>query len=110
MKKEKDKKQKPRLPNEQVEIVADGLRNNETVLKEIEKKTELLNEIESIFSRQLDKILSKIIRIMNEIKRVDDMVIKDNLKEQQKILEQRHNKLNQEYWEKKRNCEKIIYS
>lgn len=47
---------------------------------------------------------------MNEIKRVDDMVIKEDLRRQQKILEQRYNKWNQGYWKKKRNYEKIIYS
>ncbi len=47
---------------------------------------------------------------MNEIKRVDDVVIKENLRKQQKILEQQYNKWNQGYWKKKRNYEKIIYS
>jgi len=46
---------------------------------------------------------------MNKIKRVDDVAIKENLRKRQKILEQRHNKWNQGYWKKKRNCEKVIY-
>jgi len=110
MKMEKEKKQNPYFPNDQTEIVADDYRNNETVLKEIEKNTELLNEIESTYSRRLDKILTKIIRVMNEIKRADDVAIKVNLEEQQKKLWQKHSKWNQKYWKKKRNCEKIIYS
>ncbi|MBA7691367.1 hypothetical protein ES703_99910 [subsurface metagenome] len=110
MKQEKDKEQNPFFPNDQIEVVADDYRNNETVLKEIEKNTELLNEIESIYNRQLDKILTKIIRVMNEIKRVDDGAIKENLEERQKKLWQKHSKWNQKYWRKKRNCEKIIYS
>jgi len=75
----KEKKQDPYFPNDQLEIVADDYRNNEIVLKEIEKNTELLNEIEPTYSRRLDKILTKIIRVMNEIKRVDDVAIKENL-------------------------------
>jgi len=103
MKIETDKKQKHHLLNGQVEIVADDLRNNETILKKIEENTKLLNEIESTYSRRLNEILSKIIRVINETKRVDDVAIKENLIEQQKIIEQRHNKLCQEYWGKKRN-------
>jgi len=110
MKREKDKEQNPHLPNDLIEIVAYDYRNNETVLKEIEKNTELLNEIESTYSRRLDKILTKIIRAMNEIKRADDVAIKENLEEWQKKLWQKHSKWNQKYWKKKRNCEKIIYS
>jgi len=41
MKREKEKKQNPYFQNDQIEIVADDYRNNETVLKEIEKNTEL---------------------------------------------------------------------
>jgi len=110
MKREKDKKQNPYFPNDQIEIVADDYLNNETILKEIEKNAELLNAIESTYSRRLDKILTKIIRVMNEIKRVNDVAIKENLEEWQKLLWQKHNKWNQGYWIKKRNCEKIIYS
>jgi len=98
MKQEKDKEQNPFFPNDQIEVVADDYRNNETVLKEIEKNTELLNEIESTYSRRLDKILIKIIRVMNEIKRVDDLAIKENLEERQKKLWQKHSKWNQKYW------------
>ena len=98
------------MQNWQVEIIAENLRKNKTVLKEIERNTELLDEIESSYSKQLDKTLSKIIRVMNEIKRVDDVAIMENLREQQEILEQAHDKLNREYWEKKRSCEKTIYS
>jgi len=58
MKREKDKKQKLHFLKEQVEIVTEDLPNNETVLKEIEKNTELLNEIESTYSRRLDELLS----------------------------------------------------
>lgn len=47
---------------------------------------------------------------MNEIKLTDDVVIRENLRKQQKILEQRYNKWNQGHWKKKRNCEKTIYS
>lgn len=47
---------------------------------------------------------------MNEIKRVNDVAIKENLEERQKKLWQKHSKWNQKYWKKKRNCEKIIYS
>jgi len=110
MKREKEKKQNPYFPNDQIEIVADDYLNNETVLKEIEKNTELLNEIESAYSRRLDKILTKIIRIMNEIKRADELAIKENLEERQKKLWQKHSKWNQKYWKKRGNCEKIIYS
>ncbi len=110
MNREKEKKQNPYFPNDQIEIVADDYLNNETVLKEIEKNTELLNEIESTYNRRLDKILTKIIRVINEIKRVDDVAIKENLEERQKKLWQKHGKWNQKYWKKKRNCEKIIYS
>ena len=110
MKREKDKKQNPYFPNDQIKIVTDDYRNNETVLKEMEKNTELLNEIESTYNRQLDKILSKIIRVMNAIKKADNVAISENLEKKLKRLGLRHNKWNQGYWKKKRNCEKIIYS
>ena len=110
MKREKEQNQNLYFPNDQIEIVADDYRDNETVLKEIEKNTELLDAIESTYNRQVDKILTKIIRVMNEIKRVDDVAIKENLEERQKKLWQKHSKWNQKYWKKKRNCEKIIYS
>jgi len=110
MKREKEKKQNPYFPNDQIEIVADDYRNNETVLKEIEKNTELLNAIELTCNRQLDKILSKIIKVMNEIKKADNVTISGNLEEKLTRLGLRHSKWNQGYWRKKRNCEKIIYS
>jgi len=110
MKREKEKKQNPYFQNNQIEIVADDYRNNETILKEIEKNTELLNEIESTYSQRLDKILTKIIRVMNEIKRVDNVAISGNLKEKIKRLGLQYNKWNQGYSRKKRNCERGIYS
>lgn len=63
-----------------------------------------------MYSRQLDRILSKIIKVMNEIKKVNDMVIGEHLEQKLKRLGLRHNKWNQGYWKKKRNCEKVIYS
>ncbi len=74
MKREKDKGQNPHFPNDQVEIVAKDYRNNETVLKEIEKNIELLNAIESKYSRQLDKILT--INSIDNLKRelVNDLI------------------------------------
>jgi len=44
--------------------------------KAIEKKIELLDAIDTAYNRQLDKILSKIIRVMNEIKGVCGVNIK----------------------------------
>jgi len=101
VKEDKYKKQKSNPPKGQWEVITDKSGDNNVKLKEIEKNTEFLNEIESYYNKRLDKILTKIIRVMNEIKRVDDVAIKENLEGRQKKLWQKHSKWNQKYWKKK---------
>ena len=82
----------------------------ENLLQEIENIKKLMSKNELNYKTQQDKILSKIIRAMKEIVEMQESSVNNELIKKREILEEKSNKITQEYWKIKRMYEQEINS
>ena len=82
----------------------------ENLLQEIENIKKLMSKNELNYKTQQDKILSKIISVMKEIVEMQESSVDDELIKKREFLEEKSNRITQEYWKIKRMYEQEISS